>query len=195
MKLYKYKNYDHYLSCQKKGHEKKKNNIWVKRANIEKICEYLKDFPHDSGICHGTRAGYEQAYFRSILKCEVIGTEIGDTKADFTIHWDFNKRNPAWIREFDFLYSNSFDHAYRPRRTLQVWAEQVKKGGHIIIEYDQRNEHTGEVSKKVNKIDPVSITVKEITEFFPVWIDCDIKIISLPEVIVGFQKAIIMRIK
>lgn len=195
MKLYKYKNYDEYVKWQKAGYEKKKKNIWVKRANVEKICEYLKGFPHELGICHGVRAGYEQKYFMDFMDCEVIGTEIGNIDIPNTVQWDFNIQKAEWIGKFDFLYSNSFDHAYQPRRTLQTWAEQVKRGGHIVIEYDQRNEHTGEISKKINKIDPVSITVQEISKLFPQWIDCDIKIISLPEIVVGFQKAIIMRIK
>ena len=129
------------------------------------------------------------------MECEVIGTEIGDSKASNTVRWDFNIQNPKWIRRFDFVYSNAFDHAYRPRQTLRVWAEQVKKGGHIIIEYDKRNEHTGEVSKKVNKIDPVSITIGEAETLFPKWIDCTLKVIDLPVVGIGYQKALIMRVK
>ena len=72
------------------------------------------------GICHGTRRGKEQEWFRKYLGCGVIGTEISDTVEQFphTIEWDFHETKAEWINSADFIYSNSLDHSYDPKKCL-----------------------------------------------------------------------------
>ena len=170
MKLYKYKNYDEYVKSQRKACEKKHKNVWVNEENIKFLCDILQERKPVFGICHGVRQGFEQQYFKKYLKnAEVIGTEIGETTAPNTIQWDFNKENPEWLGKCDFVYSNSFDHSYDPKQTIKTWANQLKKGGLLIIEYDRQNEHKGDISQPVNKTDPLSIDAREMIEKIPEW--------------------------
>ena len=194
MKQYQYTSYAEYVECQKSANKKKSLNVWAVEENIKAIAEYIGSA--NFGICHGTRGGYEQAWFKKYIPgCTVWGTEIGDASAPDTIQWDFNKPHPDLDRNVDFIYSNSFDHAFNPAETLQVWANQVSSGGFIILEYDQRQEHTGEVSKSVNKTDPTSITVDELVEIVPKWIDGEVvDILDTPVVKIGFQKAVVIKI-
>ena len=172
MKVHKYKSYDEYVASQKNANRKKAKNVWAEEKNIATIAEFLQPYNPRYGICHGVRQGLEQKWFMQYLpECEVIGTEIGEVRQDdkYTMQWDFNKENHLLKNKFDFLYSNSFDHAFNPASTFRIWADQVKTGGFIVFEYDRRQEHTGEVSKKYNSVDPVSITAGELIERAPSW--------------------------
>jgi hypothetical protein len=201
MKVYKYKNYNEYVECQTAAFNRKRWNLWA----VEKNIEYLSDFINATipnamrGLCHGVRQGIEQQWFMKHLGgMEVIGSEIGGVISDNTVKWDFNKVNIEWIGKFDFIYSNSFDHAFNPVETLRVWAGQVKAGGLIMLEYDKRQEHTGEISKSVNKTDPVSITVDELIEKIPEWLSgLDarvVMILDMPVVKKEFQKTIVIQV-
>jgi hypothetical protein len=199
MKVYKYKNYNHYVESQKKANVKKGYKTWAVRDNIKFIAEYIKSVIPEvkTGLCHGARRGLEQDWFMESLPGSIVtGTEIGEVKSPVTVQWDFNKQNPLWIKKFDFVYSNSFDHAFSPEETIKIWHEQVKPGGLIILEYDKRQEHTGEISKPVNPMDPVSLTVDEcaemMTRLFP---ESVVSVIDLPVVKKVFQKAVILQVR
>jgi hypothetical protein len=197
MKQFKYNSYSDYVTAQQKANRAKAHKVWVCEENIKFLSEYIAPILPVLGLCHGTRGGYEQAWFRKYLPaCEVWGTEIGDASAEHTIQWDFNKQNAEWIKKFDFVYSNSFDHAFDPRDTLQTWYNQVRSGGFVILEYDRRNEHTGEVSKAVNPTDPNSITIKELTILIPKWIPGSriVAVLDMPVVKVDYQKSIIIEV-
>ena len=197
MKIYKYRNYDEYVNCQIHANQRKKNNVWAVEENIKFLAEYLKFIMPVMGLCHGVRQGYEQKWFMKYLPdCTVFGTEIGDASAENTVKWDFNDYNKEWVNKFDFIYSNSFDHAFDPEKTLNVWATQVKSGGLIMLEYDKRQEHTGEISRPANKTDSVSITVDELVEIIPKWIKNAevIEVLDMPVVKKVFQKTVIVRI-
>jgi hypothetical protein len=197
MKKYKYKSYDEYTKCQIAANKKKSSNVWAKEENIKFLAEYLAPFNPTHGICHGTRGGHEQEWFNKYINnCYVIGTEIGDIAALHTVRWDFNKVNGRWLNKFDFVYSNSFDHAYNPEITLNVWSNQLKPGGLIILEYDKRQEHTGEISMKVNKTDPISITVDELIKVIPKWNHHlgVIDVITMPVVTQVWRKSVIIKV-
>jgi len=194
VKIHKYSNYDEYVSCQLAGNERKKTRVWAVEENIARIAAWLKPRQPATGLCHGTRGGYEQAWFAKYLDdCAVIGTEIGDASAPDTLQLDFNKRHPQLVGAFDFVYSNSFDHAYDPVQTIRIWFEQLRPGGSLILEWDRRNEHTGAVGLPVNKLDCVSMTFDELRDTIPQWVDGIelIKELDLPVVTNGFRKAII----
>ena len=202
MKSYQYKNYDHYIESQKEANRKKSKNVWAVEENIKAICDYInKNYAIPmplKGLCHGTRGGHEQKWFmKYIYDSKVIGSEIGDASAPNTVQHDFNKIKPEWIDEFDFIYSNSFDHSYDPATTFNIWCNQLKSGGLLILEYDKRNEHTGEVSKSVNKTDPNSITIEELIVLIPQWFAGAevIDVIDLPVIKKEFQKAIIVQVQ
>ena len=125
--------YERYQQVQIAGNKRKIENVWVREENISFLSSYLRDSIADIefGLCHGTRRGKEQEWFRKHLDCDVIGTEISDTAEQFphTIQWDFHKVKPEWIDSVDFIYSNSFDHSYDPRECLNAWMSCMKKGG------------------------------------------------------------------
>jgi SAM-dependent methyltransferase len=195
MKTYKYKNYNEYVKCQKAANIKKSANVWAIEENIKFLAEYMKPRDPRMGLCHGTRGGQEQKWFRDHLPiCYVVGTEIGNTKAYDAVQWDFNIENPDWTGIFDFVYSNSFDHAYNPEKTLKVWSDQLKPNGIIILEYDRRQEHTGEISQPVNKTDPVSITLNELIKLIPEWTGMKvIDVLDMPVVTQEWRKAIVIK--
>lgn len=194
MQTYKYKNYQEYKDAQISANKKKASRVWAKEENIKAICDYIGNRVLLQGLCHGTRGGYEQAWFNKYLPhCKTIGSEIGDASAADTVQWDFNKENPDWINKFDFIYSNSFDHAFNPQETFNIWVDQLKSGGFLIFEYDKRQEHKGDISKAVNKTDPVSIPIDELIELAQKWND-KIKfyaVVDMPIVTMEWRKAII----
>lgn len=196
MKLYKYKNYAEYIKSQQTANKRKSGNIWAKEENIKYIAEYVRKFNPLYGMCHGVRQGWEVIWFKEYLLCQIFGTEIGKIRHSNIIQWDFNRQNPDWIGHFDFIYSNSFDHAFQPELTIQVWAEQLQPNGLIILEYDRRQEHTGEISKSINKTDPVSIKFNELKELIPQWIKGSkvIKILDMPVVTQEWRKAMVVQI-
>lgn len=200
MKTYKYKNYDEYIKCQKLANAKKSNRVWAKEENIKFITNYMKKkYPSFViGICHGSRGGQEQEWFmRNLPITYVFGTEIGEASPPLTVRWDFNIFNPKWVNKFDFVYSNSFDHAFDPAKTFQIWVGQVKSGGLIILEYDRKCEHTGEISKPANKMDPVSIRLNKLVKTIPKWSEQAkvIDVLSMPVVTNQWRKAIIVEVK
>lgn len=131
--------YEKYRSIQEQGNKRKIENVWVVEENISFLSTYINDnlgMPNH-GICHGTRRGLEQNWFRKYLSCEVIGTEISDTATEFpnTIQWDFHKAKDEWIDKIDFIYSNSFDHSYDPELCLNTWMSCIRPGGICILEH------------------------------------------------------------
>ena len=69
--------------------------IWVylKKVTIDAIVENMNSA--NTVLCHGTRNGAEQRYFKDHWKnAEVLGTEISDTATQFpmTVEWDMQKQ-------------------------------------------------------------------------------------------------------
>lgn len=145
--------YDKYKKTQTDGNKAKINNVWVIEENIKFLSKYLESNLNkpDFGICHGTRRGLEQFWFSKYLGCKVIGTEISDTAIDFpnTIQWDFHEVKEEWIGKTDFIYSNSLDHSYDPKKCLNNWMKCLKPGGICIIEHSDYHGIKG-----VNDLDP-----------------------------------------
>lgn len=131
--------YERYRRTQEEGNHSKIQNVWVLKENIEYLAMYIRRnvLTPTFGICHGTRRGNEQKWFREFLGCEVIGTEISDTAESFphTIQWDFHEVRPEWLRAADFIYSNSFDHSYDPKKCLNNWISCLKPKGICIVEH------------------------------------------------------------
>tara|TARA_B110000495_G_C23028561_1_gene611802 strand:+ start:1846 stop:2436 length:591 start_codon:yes stop_codon:yes gene_type:complete len=165
MKIYEYKNYEEYVKIQTETNKEKLNwsyfnNPGPRKAVITKMAtKYFGETTVDKDvICHGTRRGHEQQFFKSLYpNGHTIGTEISDTATKFpmTVEWDFTKQNSEWVNRFDIVYSNSFDHTIDPQETLRVWYEQLKESGFMFIEWSQ-SQAIG------NKNDPLKATFEEI---------------------------------
>jgi methyltransferase family protein len=160
--LYKYRkpdgsfDYERYRQIQIEGNHRKLGNVWVTEENIAYLADYLRPRNPRFGICHGTRRGKEQEWFRKYLGCEVIGTEISDTALQFpnTIQWDFHHVKPEWLGAVDFIYSNSFDHSYDPEKCLVAWMSCVRPGGVCIIEHSNMHDTMG-----ASELDPFGASI------------------------------------
>lgn len=157
--LHKYKNYDEYKKIQIDGNIEgiKSNRCWVTENNIKFLSNFLeKEVPNlKFGICHGTRQGKEQEGFSEYLGISVIGTEISPTATMFpnTIQWDFHNVKDEWVDNVDFIYSNSFDHSYKPEACLDAWMKCITEDGVLILEWT--TDHIG-----YNELDPFGATLK-----------------------------------
>ena len=160
--------YEKYRKIQIDGNKSKINASWVIEENVAFLSNYIKNFIQSPqyGICHGTRRGKEQEWFRKYLDCEVVGTEISDTAETFphTIQWDFHKIKPEWINSVDFIYSNSFDHSYDPERCLNAWMSCLRKGGLCIIEHSSGHEPRGS-----NELDPFGADIYLMPYLITTW--------------------------
>lgn len=127
---------------------------WTNKETISRIADYLEEKKvHDAkGLCHGVRTGDEVSWFNKTLGGKnVIGTDIDPTasaQADNITQWDFQEENDAWKGKFDFIYSNSHDHASHPEKALQVWSEQINENGFIFLEHSRT--HGTAYSNKVD---------------------------------------------
>lgn len=138
--------YERYRRIQISGNKRKLDHVWVREENIALLADYIrrKMGKVTFGICHGTRRGREQEWFRKYLDCEVIGTDISDTAREFpsSIQWDFHDTKPEWIDAVDFIYSNSFDHSYDPEKCLNAWMSCIKRSGLCILEHSSGHERS-----------------------------------------------------
>ncbi len=163
-KLYKYKNYSEYKNTQEYYNLKKIKHIWADSFNLKKIASFLnKNIKSKrlNGICHGTRNGFEQNHLMKLLKnSKIIGTDISKsaTKFENSFVWDFHKVNKKWKNKFDFLYSNSLDQSYNPKKALETWIDQIKINGYMIIEHSEQH---GVIA--ASKMDPFGVEAN----FFP----------------------------
>ena len=145
VKIYKYKDYKEYKDTQIYFNKKKINKVWADEKTLNKIVLFLdKNINNNKikGICHGSRNGFEQNFFNANSdKFDVIGTDISETAKDFKnsyIH-DFHDEKKEWINNFDFVYSNSLDQSFDPKKALNIWLDQTKENGYVIIEHSDQH--------------------------------------------------------
>ena len=160
MKIYEYKDYDEYVSYQTEANKHKIKNVYVHTNTIKTIVNDKKNA--DNIICHGTRNGAEQKYFKHFFpQAYIVGTEISETASQFkmTVQHDFTIQKNEWIDKFDIVYSNSFDHSIDPVATLTTWRDQLNVNGRLYVEHSE--------DPRINKSrawDPLAISKKEIKE-------------------------------
>lgn len=164
VKLYKYKDYKEYKETQIYYNKQKINKVWADETTLETISNFLKEKIKSNlirGICHGSRNGFEQNFFNNETDgFEVIGTDISETAKNYKnsyVH-DFHEEKKEWLEYYDFVYSNSLDQSYDPKKALDTWLKQVKLGGFVIIEHSDQH---GVLSS--GKMDPFGVE----SNFFP----------------------------
>ena len=163
-KIYKYKNYNEYKDTQIFFNKQKINKVWADENTLKIISNFLKENIKSEkikGLCHGSRNGFEQKCFiNEIPNAEVIGTDISETANDYdnSIVHDFHDEKKEWIENFDFVYSNSLDQSYDPKKALNTWINQIKKDRYVIIEHSDQH---GVISS--GKMDPFGVEAN----FFP----------------------------
>ncbi len=183
MVLHRYRDYAEYVAVQTAGNARKLDHRWVREATVVFLANYLRGYHAEDdnwptfGLCHGTRGGYEQSWFRRELPgCDVIGTEIAPTATQFphTIQWDFHETQPEWIGRADFIYSNSFDHAYDPAKALRAWVSCLTPAGLCFLEHTWEHGPEG-----VTELDPFGVTQVALMTLVETWTDgryavCDV---------------------
>lgn len=152
--LHEYPDYETYVKVQTDGNKAKLKKQFVKESHVVFLSEYLSNAlgSVSFGLCHGTRAGREQAWFaRHLGAANIVGTEISDTADQFpnTVQWDFHDDNPDWAGRADFVYSNSWDHAFEPERAFAAWFRQLRPGGLMLLDHTKN-----QAPKSANALDP-----------------------------------------
>ena len=160
IKIYKYKNYKEYKKIQIQHNKEKIKHIFSDENTLDGISEYLiKNMSQTNynGICHGSRNGFEVQFFNNkLVNSKIIGTDISENVTDFknSIIHDFHQEKKDWISYFDFVYSNSLDQSYDPKKALQVWLGQIKINGYLFVELT--NLHTVQTS---GSMDPFGVEI------------------------------------
>ena len=177
VKIYKYKNYDEYKETQISYNKKKIEHVWADEKTLEKISKFLlENISTDiiKGICHGSRNGFEQNFFnKNKDRFYVIGTDISDTAENYkdSVTHDFHEEKKEWLNNFDFVYSNSLDQSFDPRKALQTWLNQIKKNGFVIIEHTDQH---GVIAS--GKMDPFGVEANFFPYLLSDWFDHSISI-------------------
>lgn len=148
-----------YRKVQTEANKLKIMNQFVPEEHIAILSRYILDHGAKpvSGICHGTRRGNEQLWFRTYLgpQAKVFGTEIADTATEFphTIQWDFHEIDPDWLGRMDLIYSNSWDHAHDPERAFAGWIRCIRPGGFLMLDHAW-----GSLPERVSPVNPFGIS-------------------------------------
>lgn len=171
MEIFQYKDYEEYVKYQTEANKHKIDGVYVHKDTIRSIAKNKRNASNI--ICHGTRNGAEQKYFKKHFPdAYVVGTEISETATQFpmTVQWDFTIANPEWLNKFDIVYSNSFDHSIDPKATLTTWRDQLTESGRLYLEHS--------TSPQVNfsrAWDPLAISSKELVQLLN---DVDLKLVE-----------------
>lgn len=148
-----------YRRLQTEANKMKIENQWVPEEHIKILSTYLlgAGLAPRRGVCHGTRRGNEQMWFRKHLgpEADVFGTEISDNATDFphTIQWDFHEVDPAWLGQMDLVYSNSWDHAHSPEVAFGGWIASLRPGGFLMLDHGWNYQ-----PERVSAMDPFGIS-------------------------------------
>lgn len=157
--------YEAYRQIQEDGNRQKIGNSFADEKTMGFIADYLRPSSPKRGLCHGTRRGLEQEWLSEMLDADVIGTEISPTASDFprTVQWDFHEENPEWVGAFDFVYTNSHDHAFDPPRAIRTWVRQLKPTGTLLIEHCSKHPITS------RPLDPFGVRAEVLPYLVAMW--------------------------
>ena len=138
MKLFDFKSYEQYLQAQYRTAMRKGKGPYFCPVEIDRIADHMISHGQDGelkGICHGARCGTEvNEFIRCFPQAAVYGTDLLP-KNPTVIKRDFSIPFRKWVGYFDFVYSNSLDHARYPDKTLAVWTSQLKSGGRMFLQW------------------------------------------------------------
>ena len=157
-KVYPFESYDEYVKVQTDINKEKLNWVYVKRKVIKAIADDV--VAASCILCHGTRNGAEQKYFKQYWPhAYVLGTEISDTATQFpdTVQWDMQIEKKEWLGKFDIVYSNAFDHCIYPEQTLETWKNQLCLRGSLFLEYSEQQ-------SVYQASDPLDATLSEVKQ-------------------------------
>jgi hypothetical protein len=140
MRQAKFKTHEEYLAWQTKGVEhrlkRRGDRGDVKAQEIQGIYRYLDSKLPGApmmGMCHGAAHGLEVDLFREFLPgVDILGTDWFPLRNDI-IRYDFHQEVERWVGKFDFVYTNSLDHAKDPKLCIKVWTNQLRESGLLFV--------------------------------------------------------------
>lgn len=175
--LHEYSSYEQYREVQIFHNIRKLKNVWADEVTLNRVATILTErflqLPI-SGLCHGSRNGFEQNYLRSLpFEIKAIGTDISETANDFenSIQWDFHDVRDDWKAAFDFIYTNSLDQSWQPKKALLSWLEQLNENGVLIIEHTEAHGPRG-----ASKMDPFGVRPTIMPYVLTMWFGAQISI-------------------
>lgn len=121
----------------------------------------LSNFP-ESVCCMGIRNGNEYMGFKQQIgfqKCAVFGVDIHpdvEKVGPNCYAYDFAKLPQDWEKKFDWVYSNSIDHAYNFEETLKEWHRVAKK--YILLTMSNET--------NVEQSDVYSFSLEDVNKIF-----------------------------
>jgi len=149
---------------------------WTSPETISKAAETLCDILGKKslqGVCHGSRFGKEIDWFMENLPAgsHVIGTEIEPAVPHTnTVVHDFHEPLEGH-GPFQFVYSNSYDHALDPKRAMQTWINSLVPGGVIVLEHSR-----GHGKLYVDDIDVFGVETELLPYVLLDWFDGEISV-------------------
>ncbi len=140
MVLYEYDSYEDYKETQTRYNKNKIEQVWADEETLNLVAGRVNEELRGReafGICHGSRNGFEQQFLAKKIAGKIIGTDISETAANYpdSVQWDFHEPNPEWNGKCDFVYTNSLDQSWQPKKALETWLEQLNDCGVLIIEH------------------------------------------------------------
>jgi hypothetical protein len=188
--------YDQYRRQQNEGNLRKLDQVFVTRNNIDYLAAYISSRLGTDELrilCHGTRNGTELRFFQSALpSATLLGTEIADTATQFpnTVQWDFHDMKDEWVGAWDVVYSNSWDHAFDPRRAFLNWMRSLKPQGVLLLDHTRR--HT---PAHVTRLDPFGARLPDLVHMLnevgtPRWGVVEV-LSDLPEPALGLRTVVV----
>jgi len=148
MKRYNLVSYDEYIESQL-ARVKSKQGTFLEQPDR---LEMFKKIANTAGeklpklkriVCMGVKNGAECFEFkknRFYCEAEIHGVELSElvktAKGDDGLKFhqlDFNELPDEWEDKFDFLYSNSLDHAYLLKDTLDEWYRIMHSRGYMLL--------------------------------------------------------------
>ena len=160
------KDYETYRQIQQEDNERKLQLVYARQADLTHLAHYAQSrIQVHSVLCHGTRNGAEQKWFKEALdgdQVRVLGTEISTTAHQFadTIQWDFHDIKPEWVGAWDIIYTNAWDHAFDPTRAFKNWLDCLSAQGMLFLEHSKNHEPA-----VVNDLDPFGATLNGLIKF------------------------------
>lgn len=149
-----------YRAAQIATNARKISHVFACEDELQAIAADLQTHVRPaSGICHGARNGCEVETLRNLLGCDVQGTDIAPTAADYgLIQLDYHTLPTGWEGCFDFVYSNSLDHAYAAAKAIDAWSRSLRIGGRLYVS------HCRNCESAQNEADCFGATLREYCE-------------------------------
>lgn len=145
-----YAAYEDYLKDQTAKCKQKES--YIRQKSERKYWEFCANFakfevPKGSSVlCLGARFGDEVRAWRT-LGCESVGVDLFGDEKDLVIKADWNNL-PFDSDSFDYVYTNSIDHANDLDRMVREIKRVLNVGGKVLLELMRRHASSDEKIKQ-----------------------------------------------